>query len=164
MSEQELQDLIEQLSQQRSQKPGGRSFGISNDYNSPGAVSQWIWGNGYSQIGPMANNAPPIVKQILQQQGMKMDPTQYRSVGGYTPQFADAVNAAVYPGMNFRTGDQSMGELIGQPMQMGGYKLDNKIEDQIANEKAKMSQSNYKLTPEEEQYIEQAIKARYGRQ
>jgi hypothetical protein len=86
-------------------------------YDTPGAIQQWLWGSGYSGIGPMLNNAPPIVRALMQQPGMKLDPTQYRAVGGYTPQFAEALNKALYPGMNFRTGEQSMGQLIGEPMQ-----------------------------------------------
>ena len=159
----EWDDLIEQLRQQGQQKKPGGGFGKVSGYDTPGAVSQWLWGNGYSQIGPMLNNAPPIVRQILQQPGMKMDPTQYRSVGGYTPQFADALNQQLYPGMNFRKGEQSMGELIGQPMSQGGYKLSNKVQDAFEMEKMRMSPGDYKLTPEEEEAIYEAVRGRYGR-
>jgi len=88
-------------------------------YDTPGDISKWIWSQGYSGIGPMMNNAPPIIRQILQQAGMKMDPTQYRSVGGYTPQFAQAVNSAVYPGMGFRT-EQSQFPQTAFVTQQGG--------------------------------------------
>jgi hypothetical protein len=80
----EIQGLQQSGAHKAPQRPGG-GFQQSDSYNSPGAVSQWLWGNGYSGIGPMANNAPPIVRQALTTTGMKLDPTQYRSVGGYTP-------------------------------------------------------------------------------
>lgn len=115
MDEQQLMELIVQLKGQAEKRPGG-GFGKVSGYDTPGAVSNWLWSQGYSGIGPMLNNAPPIVRQMAQQPGMKMDPTQYRSVGGYTPQFSQALNQQLYPGMNFRTGEQSMGDIIGKSM------------------------------------------------
>lgn len=80
-----------------------------------GQYNQWLGTGGIGQIGADPGAAPPFIKEILQRPGMKLDPTQYHSVGGYTPRFAEAANAVLYPGQDMTPHGLPQGNFLGAP-------------------------------------------------
>jgi hypothetical protein len=79
-----------------------------------GQYNQWLGTGGIGGIGPDPGAAPDFMKGVLQRPGMKLDPTQYRSVGGYTPQFAQTMQAMLYPGQDLFHGFPQ-NNLLGSP-------------------------------------------------
>lgn len=79
-----------------------------------GQYNQWLGTGGISGIGPSPGAAPDFIKEILWRPGMRLDPTQYRSVGGYTPQFAQATQQVLYPGQDLFHGLSQM-NFLGSP-------------------------------------------------
>ena len=80
-----------------------------------GQYNQWLGTGGISGIGPNPGAAPPFIKEILQRPGMKLDPTQYMSVGGYTPRFAQAANEVLYPGQDMMPHGFPQNNVMGSP-------------------------------------------------
>jgi len=74
---------------------------------------QWAWGPGYGNVGTLGRAIPPSLQGVMY--ANPRDPFM-QSVGNITPEFANAMNAVLYPGMSFKTGPQSMGQLL-TPMQ-----------------------------------------------
>lgn len=92
----------------------GQGGGSSTGYDTPEQYVKWAWGN---KLG----GAPPIVQWLRQQPGMQSG-SQFNMVGGYTPEFAAAINQMLFP--NVRPGFDIQGS-IPQGPQIGANALAN---------------------------------------
>lgn len=165
MTDKELQDLIEQLSQQRSQKPGAHSFGqdpIDPMQATRGGLSpqeeyvKWAWNPANVFVG---GNVPLAVQGISQRTG-RMNSGPGSPVGGFTPEFAQQVNQALFPNVRpvlYGQGGYGTNEAPGALMG------ENALQNLIGQEKQRMTPDGYQLSPEEEKTIEDALRKRYGR-
>lgn len=176
MTEKDLQDLIEQLSQQRSQIPEGlRGGGLTRGGLSPQEeYVKWAWNPANVFVG---GNVPLAVQGTSQKTG-RMNSGPGSPVGGFTPEFASQVNQLLFPnvrpdfdvtgGPGVHTLKGGVGDTMGlfpSSFIPGGNAETNAMYNAMQAEKAgyEAKTPGYRLSPEEEQIIEDAIAKRYGR-